>query len=87
MVVSLLSSYYYAYVSAYSMEQVQESLNFNILWLLFALDVFYALVIIKNFLTGFYTEGQDNVVKDYKRTINNYLKNGAVLDIVIWFPF
>jgi hypothetical protein len=87
MFMSLVTSWFYACVASFTFEEVQDNTDFNVIVLLGVLDIYYGLVIAKNFVTGFVSMGNEVVEENLKLISRHYLSNGGVADIIIWIPF
>lgn len=85
-IVIVLSSWLYAFVAAFSFEEVDHLSDGNLIIYLILLDLFFALIIIKNLLTGFIPVGKLYVIKDLTLIRREYFKKGAFIDILAWIP-
>lgn len=56
--VTIVSSWFYAFIAAFSDGNVDEISDIPLILILLSLDLFFLLVIGKKFLTGFYPEGK-----------------------------
>lgn len=87
---SVVSSWIYAFLGAFGIEEVNNLAHvdhFNFLFILLGLDVFFGLCILKNMLTGYEDQKNMKVVTDVKIIAINYLRGNGLIDILVWVPF
>lgn len=79
----IFSSYIYAFLAAFKMNEVSEDMN----RLIYVIEIVFVCSLLKNFLTEYRADGVAKPVRDYKKIATRYLSNGFILDFLMIVPF
>lgn len=85
-IVTIGSCWFYSFIAAFSYKEVEVWTHIPLILVLLGLDVYFGLEIVRKLFTGIYKDGKTMMVTDLRLIRKAYLKNGAIADLLTFFP-
>ena len=86
-ILSIISSYVYAYMAAFGTENSDTTPNKDLLIADIFFFAFFTISIIINFLRDFVPPGETQACKDLKKIAQRYIHGQFFIDLIAWVPF